>query len=239
MRIVSEPLSSSSPLDNAVWVALTVAHEHFAEAHGSARRYRPDVAPFGGVDEFTPQTWDDLAHLCPAGNPVVLFRPEIPDPPPGWTMTHRGRAYQMVLSDPGRLVDDPSADITVLDPSHVQEMLTLVALTTPGPFKPRTIELGRYIGIIEDGALVAMAGERFALPGHREISAVCTHPSTRGRGLAAALTSAVARAMLERGEQPFLHVAEHNDNARRVYDRIGFTTRTMVDVVVAEADHAW
>ncbi|MGD9793495.1 MAG: GNAT family N-acetyltransferase [Acidimicrobiia bacterium] len=231
---MSELTPSPHPLDNAVWAALTTVHASAAEASGGARRYRSDVSPFGAVDQFTPTVWDDIAPLCRPGDPVVLFRPGIPDPPPGWAAVRRGQGHQMLLTDPDRLADFAGLALTVLDESHVQEMLTLVALTEPGPFKPRTIDLGRYVGVIEDGALVAMAGERFALPGFREISAVCTHPSTRGRGLAAALTSAVAAAMLERGEQPFLHVAAHNDDARRIYERLGFSTRTMVDLVVLE-----
>ncbi len=41
------------------------------------------------------------------------------------------------------------------------------------------------------------------------------HPDARGRGLAAALTRRVALDILERGEVPFLHVAEGNEVARR------------------------
>jgi len=36
-------------------------------------------------------------------------------------------------------------------------------LTEPGPFLPRTVELGAYFGIHESGSLVAMAGERLKL----------------------------------------------------------------------------
>ena len=68
--------------------------------------------------------------------------------------------------------------------ANVAAMLALVELTQPGPFAPRTIELGRYLGVHDNGQLVAMAGERCRLPGYREVSAVCTHPDARGRGLA-------------------------------------------------------
>jgi len=46
------------------------------------------------------------------------------------------------------------------------------------------MELGRYFGVIENGRLAAMAGERMGMPGFREVSAVCTHPDFLGRGLA-------------------------------------------------------
>jgi predicted GNAT family acetyltransferase len=142
------------------------------------------------------------------------------------------------VADPDRLAALPPAGVRVLDGSNVAEMLALVALTKPGPFEARTIELGRYLGVFADGRLVAMAGERFHLDGHTEVSAVCTHPDAQGRGLGAALTHAVAAGILERGERAFLHVAEDNHTARRVYERLGFTTRAMVDVLVARPPEA-
>ena len=73
-----------------------------------------------------------------------------------------------------------------------------------------------------------MAGERMHLPGHTEISAVCTHSDFRGRGLAAALTRRVADGIFERGETPILHVHDGNDDAIRVYERLGFTVRKAI-----------
>jgi predicted GNAT family acetyltransferase len=70
------------------------------------------------------------------------------------------------------------------------------------------------------------------LPGFAEISAVCTHPAVRGRGLGAALTREAAAAILERGETPFLHVAEGNDAARRIYEQLGFVTRKVLAVEI-------
>ena len=77
-----------------------------------------------------------------------------------------------------------------------------------------------------------MAGERLVPDGYTEVSAVCTHPDARGRGLAALLTHRVATRIRQRGDVPFLHVAEGNDGARRVYERLGFALRTPVEFVV-------
>ena len=100
--------------------------------------------------------------------------------------------------------------------------------------------MGRYWGHVDaDDRLLAMAGERLHLTGFTEISAVCTHPDARGRGLAAALTRHVApRAILERGETPFLHVAADNDAALRVYERLGFRRRRTVDFAFVESPPA-
>ena len=107
-------------------------------------------------------------------------------------------------------------------------MLALIELTEPGPFRPRTIELGGYVGIFHDDELVAMAGQRMHPPGYREISAVCTHPSARRRGYASILTAHVANEIAARGETPFLHLASGNDAARSTYEQIGFAVRTRV-----------
>jgi predicted GNAT family acetyltransferase len=104
-------------------------------------------------------------------------------------------------------------------------MLDLVRRTKPGPFLSRTIELGNYLGIRRDGALVAMAGERLHPPGWTEISAVCTDVAFRGQGLAARLVKAVAAGIRHRGETPFLHAAGNNTNAIRLYQTLGFTLR--------------
>ena len=221
-----------SPLDNAVWYALTTHHAGFAEVVGTARRYRPDVSVFGAVEHFDDDAWRDLAALVAPGRPAVLFRPSLPEPPPGWTRLGGGVGHQMVLRELAA-VDVP--DARSLGPDDAPEMMTLVELTRPGPFAARTVDLGGYVGVFDDGQLVAMAGERLRVPGCCEISAVCTRPDHRGRGLAAGLTALVARAVLARGEQPFLHHASDNDPARRVYESLGFEFRREVEFAAFRA----
>ena len=117
------------------------------------------------------------------------------------------------------------AEAVRLTSVDVPEMLALVERTKPGPFLPRTVELGTYLGIRRDGVLVAMAGERLHPPGFTEISAVCTDASVRGQGLATRLVLAVAARIQERGETPFLHAAGTNTNAIRLYETLGFRLR--------------
>jgi predicted GNAT family acetyltransferase len=79
-----------------------------------------------------------------------------------------------------------------------------------------------------------MAGERFRLPGYVEISAVCTHPDARGKGLAAALTLDVAHAIRATGSEAFLHVLDSNEHAVRLYQKLGFEVRRKVEFVFAQ-----
>lgn len=208
-------------LDNAAWAALTGPHAHLAERVGRAARYPADVSPFTALaDPDDPRSWEDLAELVGPGTvtPVTAVR-TVPD---GWTIEQGGDGAQLTAT---ALRSEPAPDAVHLGPSDVPEILELIALTRPGPFLPRTVELGTYLGIRKDGRLIALAGERLRPPGWTEISAVCTHPEHRGRGLATRLVRAVAAGIRDRGDTPFLHAAAENTNAIRLYESIGFTLR--------------
>ena len=199
-----------------MWAALSGPQACFAEASGDAARYSSDVAPFCAVADLdNPAAWRDLATLT---REAFLTGPAI-TPPAGWEPVVVASGSQMVGHGMTG-VEDPEA--VVLTETDVPEILDLVERAQPGPFRKRTIELGRYLGIRHEGRLVAMAGERFRLPGWVEVSAVCTDPEFRGRGLAARLTMAVAAGILERGDLPFLHVEGTNAGAIRLYERLGF-----------------
>jgi predicted GNAT family acetyltransferase len=145
--------------------------------------------------------------------------------------TYRDECFQLIAED---LDPPPELDIDELGPDDDAEMLALAQLTEPGPFGPRTHELGTYIGIRRDGRLIAMAGQRLCLPGWTEVSAVCTHPDARQLGFGAALTLRMAAKIREDGDEAFLHVLASNENALRLYQTLGFTIRRKVDVVVVQ-----
>lgn len=215
------PAGQDHPLDNPAWAALTGPHAGFAERFGRAARYPADVAAFHAVsDPADPRAWADLAALVgPGGTASVRGVRGGPD---GWETVRTGYGVQLV-DTALRAEDDPGA--VRLGPDDVPEILDLVARTEPGPYLPRTVELGTYLGIRRDGRLVALAGERLRPPGWTEISAVCTDPAHRGQGLATRLVRAVAAGVRARGERPFLHAAADNTDAIRLYESIGFTLR--------------
>jgi predicted GNAT family acetyltransferase len=105
---------------------------------------------------------------------------------------------------------------------NAPEMVALTTVAFPGYFRAETYRMGAYYGIRIDGALIAMAGERVALPGCREISAVCTHPEHVGRGYAARLIRHILRDHAAREIRSFLHLAAANHRAFALYDRLGF-----------------
>lgn len=207
------------PLDDPVRTALTGPHAPFAQRHGTALRYPPEVSIWADFPDDA-DGWRDAAVF---GSVSLAGEPR--DDRDGWETTMRLPGVQ--LDGSGMAVsEDPEA--VVLGPADVPEMLDLVARTRPGPFAARTIEMGTYLGIRDGGTLVAMAGERLRPPGWSEISAVCTDPRARGRGLASRLVRAVGAVVRARGDVPFLHAAAENTSAVRLYRHLGFTLRRTV-----------
>lgn len=174
--------------------------------------------------EPTAAGWADLADLLGPGAFADLFSSPL-SPPADWEQVFTLDGFQLVLDT---LPPRAAVAIVPLGADDSPAMRALVERTRPGPFWERTHEMGRYVGVRDGDALVAMAGERLRPPGATEISAVCTAPEARGRGLAAALVTDAAHAIAARGEQPFLHVAASNVGAIALYERLGFRVRRAV-----------
>ena len=216
-----------SPLDNPVWHALNSHHQHLAIRGEGAARYQPDFVGAVAIPENTNMGFNNLRGLVETNEVVGVVGGSLPEDLSGWEVLHIDQARQLIHED---LQPATRVDAVVLTADDVPEMLDLVNVAQPGPFTRRTIEMGQYLGLRQDGHLVAMAGERFHLTGFCEVSAVCTHPDYRGRGYAGALTTRVAEGILERQETPFLHVAPGNDRALRLYLKLGFRIRQEIQV---------
>lgn len=223
---MSQVADVTHPLDNPAWAALTGPHAIYAIGGSRARRYPGEISPFMALaDRTDPQGWSDLAALAGPERLVLLCESDDLEQylPPGWEVLSHFPGVQLVPSD--ALITAPDPEAVRLGPDDVDEILDLISRTRPGPFAPRTIELGTYLGLRREGALVAMAGERMHPLGWTEISAVATDPAYRGQGLAARLIRAVAHGIAERGDIPMLHAASFNTNAIRLYETLGFTLR--------------
>jgi ribosomal protein S18 acetylase RimI-like enzyme len=211
-------------LDNPAWHALRGPQRRFGEVQAEAARYLPDVTPFAALpDSPSAESFRALAELVGPGGIAFLTRP-VDAVPEGWELVGEGLGVQMV-GDHAQAAPVPD-DAVVLGAGDVDDMLALVARAEPGPFLPRTFELGTYLGIrAPDGELIAMAGERMRPPGFAEISAVCTDQRYRGRGLGAGLVRAMVGVIRDRGEVAFLHAAATNTGAIALYERLGFRVR--------------
>lgn len=211
---------SSSPWDNIFWHALSGSQAHLACGTDTIRRVLPGYSAMIAMADPLRPDWAAIRPFCEAGERLYCsgWQGEVPA---GWELaadTHMClMRWEGVEPDP----DDALAAVA-LGAAHLQQVLDLVAGTKPGPFGPRTIEMGEYFGVVEDGRLLAMAGERLHAGALREVSGVCTDPAFQGRGLARRLMNFVIRRQLRRGQTPFLHVTSSNARARGLYEGMGF-----------------
>jgi predicted GNAT family acetyltransferase len=174
-----------------------------------------------------------LEAVVDVGDDMATVARLLPKLPPHWEILYESRITQMIRSD-RKPLPEGDFDATILGPADVPEMLRLVELTKPGPFRPRTIELGTYIGVRLSGRLVAMAGERLWIDDFREVSAVCTHPDVQGRGYARGLIHQVINRMLRAGQTPILHVESANKRAIELYASLGFGRRSELSLLYAK-----
>ncbi|MET3450730.1 GNAT family N-acetyltransferase [Curtobacterium sp. 1544] len=208
-------------LDNPALASLNGAHARFAERRGEIARYLPDVSVWTGIPERpTAEDWEDVRTLLGSGAVFGVGASAVV--PEGWPAVESAGGVQLTGED---IEGAPDSETVELTPDDVPEILELIARTKPGPFLPRTIELGRYVGVRREGRLIAMAGERLHPPGWTEISAVCTDAEFRGQGLGRRLVLDVAYGIRQRGEMPLMHAAAGNTGAIGLYQHLGFRLR--------------
>jgi predicted GNAT family acetyltransferase len=230
------PRADESALDNPVWSCLTTRHAHLALGDLHARRYPLEFSPLSGLPAAAPDNLGALQALVDVGDAVAVAGAHVPEWPANWETLHRITLWQMVRRETSPLPEG-HAEIVALSTGDVPDMLALVELTHPGPFRERTIELGAFVGVRERGRLLAMAGERMWIGNHREVSGVCAHPEAQGRGLARALMARVVNRMLRLGQTPFLHVESANVRAIRMYEGLGFVKRAAFPLLYARRTH--
>ncbi|GAB3225945.1 GNAT family N-acetyltransferase [Algoriphagus aestuariicola] len=221
-------------LDNPIWNALTTGSKIHAEGNDCVRFMQRDKGQFVGFRTYRDEEWQDLEEWFSVGDPIILFTPGDVAIPSTWKVMFQRPISQMVFD--GKVLpealDSPRA--VPLTEANVPEMISLTRLTNPGPFFSKTIELGRYEGIFQDGRLAAMSGQRLNPSPFVEVSAVCTHPDFLGKGFGAELIRNQIQYILEEGKTPFLHVYPDNYGAIRLYERMGFKLRREMRVYFLE-----
>lgn len=215
------------PLDRPIWNALSGRQAHLAIREGDAVRIRPGVGIFAAARD-DPAT-GDLAAICDRYPGAGFLETEgtfLADwTPPGAEVVLRAVLAQMVATT---VTPGPGVDWSPLDEADADDIYELAMLTRPGPFRPRTFDFGGYIGVREGGRLIAMAGTRLRVEGFSEVSAVCTHPDHRGRGLAKALMRVVIGRILDEGDACFLHAFADREATIGLYRSLGFEIRQRI-----------
>jgi len=221
------------PLDNQVWTALTTKQAHLTHSSALARRFPPEVTLLGALAANTAMAFDSLAQLI-GREAVTLYFLAPPKLAPGWEVLRAVELHQMVQEESmpslqGGAPSHAGPEVVELTPSDVAEMSVIYTATRPGrTLCPRIQKLGPFLGIREQGKLVAMGGLRLHIAGYREITTVATLPGHEGRGYATAIMHALIERIRERGEHPFLTARTDNTRAVEIYRRLGFRERTLL-----------
>src|SRR3954452_10720321 len=226
--------AATPPPTQPIWTAPTTTQQALAEGDGRARRYPTLVTPFADMPKMSADNFAALGALMAPQDIAVLFTPDAVQPPAEFKTMLAETGEQMT----GTPVETPAngIEIVTLGVDDVPAMIELTSLTKPGPFSTRTHELGTFLGIRADGQLVAMAGERMKPAQYTEMTAVCVHPSHRGRRYGQILLSAISRQIVSRGEIPFLHVFSSNHSAIALYQRQGMELRRRLHVTVLKKE---
>jgi len=211
-------------LDNPVWYSLSETHDDFAMSYPGIKFYDPEYCPFGGfittnnvalqIDEYSKLINDFfLVGKKPVFSKKVSLKKELV-------------CLQMVLDK--KIEAILKEEIIKLDVGSADALSNLVNEVQPGYFKKKTNLMGDYFGIVSERKLVAVAGERMKMNDFTEVSAVVTHPSYAGKGFAKQLIAHTANKIFDENKVPYLHVAETNFVAIRLYENLGFKTRRKI-----------
>jgi ribosomal protein S18 acetylase RimI-like enzyme len=219
------------PLDSPIWTALTTKQAQLAHSSALARRFPPEMTLLGALAANTAMAFDSLAQLIQR-DPVTLYFTSAPLIPAGWEILRAVELHQMVQeaeTPPPNPQDSAAPEVVELTPADVPEMSVLYTATRTGrTLCPRIQKLGQFLGVREEGKLVALGGLRLHLPGYREITTVATLPDREGRGYATAIVRSLIERIRSRGDRPFLTVRTDNTRAIEIYRRLGFRERTLL-----------
>ncbi|MBI6118301.1 GNAT family N-acetyltransferase [Salegentibacter maritimus] len=212
-------------LDNPVWYSLSEEHYKLSLEYHGIKFYQSEYCPFGGfIDHKTPKEGINKYFLLTDNFYVVGDKPILTDKV---QLKKELVCNQMLLNQE---IDFGISELIIELKTTRQknDLFGLVNLVQPGYFKSKTSNLGNYYGIYKNDKLVAVTGERMKMDKYTEISAVVTHPEHTGNAYAKQLIKHTANKIFKENKIPYLHVAESNTGAIKLYEKLGFLTRRKI-----------
>ncbi len=219
MRVVEKKL------DNPVWNSLNEIHKNISIEFDGIKFYNPSYCPFGGFTKSNNlinsiNEYSNLVDNFYVVGEKPLFSNLL-------TLNKNLICNQMLLKKPID-IEDREQIIELKTKQHKTALFDLVNMVQPGYFSNRTSDLGKYFGIYKKDKLIAVTGERMKMTEFTEVSAVVTHPKHTGKGYAKQLIKQTTNQIFKENKIPYLHVAESNIGAIKLYEKLGFTTRRKI-----------
>ncbi|WP_405227068.1 GNAT family N-acetyltransferase [Dokdonia sp. Asnod1-B02] len=213
-------------LENPVWYSLRETHKKFAVTFDGVLFYNPAVCTFGAFFDETKTASASREYINTRKDFFFVTENQTPHIDDTKIVLNRKiDGCQMVLKKLSDVVI--KEEIILLDESYIDEIYELVWLVMPGFYQKRSFEMGNFYGIIKNGKLVAIAGQRMQTNLFVEISSVVTHPDYTKQKLASQLIAYNAKEILRENKTPILHTNKGN-LAIPLYEKLGFeVTRDM------------
>ena len=208
-----------------MWHSLNESHKDYAINYEGFKCYHPDYCPFVGFIDRTHSN-NNLAKYATlvekffvVGNKPLYSKP--------LTLHNDLVCNQMVLRQAIK-TELPSPIVELVTKQQKIDLSVLINLVQPGYFKDKTAQLGNYFGIYKNGQLIAVTGQRMRMHKFIEVSAVVTHPAHIRKGYAKQLVIHTTNQIFKHNCTPYLHVAETNEGAIKLYEKLGFVTRRKI-----------
>lgn len=212
-------------LDNPVWNSLNEVHNKFSVEYDGIKFYASEYCPFGGFINYKKSSEGINNYAQKINNFYVVG--EKPKNQNQLVLTKNLICNQMLLHKPIDI--ELTEAITELNTEQQKnDLFDLVNMIQPGYFKKKTSDLGKYFGIYKDNRLVAVTGERMKMNKYTEVSAVITSPEHTGKGYAKQLIKHTTDQIFNENKTPYLHVAESNIGAIKLYEKLSFLTRRKI-----------
>ena len=212
-------------LDNPVWNSLNETHNNLSIEYNGIKFYMPEYCPFGGFIKLENSS-DGIDNYSTKSNSFYIVG-EKPQYKSKLVLNKNLVCNQMILVKPISIEINEQI-IELKSDNQKNDLLNLVNLVQPGYFNSKTPDLGKYFGIYKSNQLIAVTGERMKMNRYTEVSAVVTHPEHTGKGYAKKLIKHTTDLIFNENKIPYLHVAESNIGAIKLYEKLGFLTRRKI-----------
>ncbi len=225
MAIILKPKMKYYKLDNPVWNSLSETHKSLAIEYDGTKFYKPQYCPFGGFKKIDKlDLYIDKYSNLTDNFFIVGEKPVFND---NIIVVNNLLCSQMILNT--KIDFEINEEIVELkSEKHKLDLFDLVCLVYPGFFMTKTADLGKYFGIYKNNKLIAVTGERLKMNEFTEVSAVVTHPDYIRKGYAKQLIAHTSNYIFDEGKTPYLHVAETNIRAIKLYEKMGFKMRKKI-----------